>query len=317
MASRGEWLRLALGTLAFFVLTIFALGFYGWGVVPMWGLLPLSLAALLWAAGPTRWWERTLMGLLVLLGVTFVVPSSFVPFESTVGAYAVAVATAFASLALVAPSGVLRQSVRAVLWGVAGTGALGMLARGRFFWAELSWSTVQETTMRVSFMVERRPELATYAPGIVRFLAQALPAFLLLLTLAALLLAWQWHVRIVQRPLGPPLGPFSEFRFGDQWVWGLSLAFVVWAVPKLAALKWIAVNIGIVLGVFYVVRGAAVVVAIATAVGLPGWLLTIGAVVAGLLFVPLFVFVPGLWTLGVFDTWLAFRQRRFTRSPAP
>ncbi|HET9709593.1 MAG TPA: hypothetical protein VFP39_14945, partial [Gemmatimonadales bacterium] len=174
MASRGEWLRLALGTLAFFVLSTFALGFYGWGLVPTWGLLPLSLAALLWAAGPTRWWERSLMGLLVLLGVTFVVPSSFVPFESAVGAYSVAVAAAFAGMALVAPSGALRQSVRAVVWGVAGTGALGMLARGRFFWAELSWSAVQETTTRVSFMVEQRPGLATFAPGFVRFLADAL-----------------------------------------------------------------------------------------------------------------------------------------------
>ncbi|HET9706778.1 MAG TPA: DUF2232 domain-containing protein, partial [Gemmatimonadales bacterium] len=148
-------------------------------------------------------------------------------------------------------------------------------------------------------------------------LADALPAFLLLITLAALLLAWQWHVRIAQRPLGAPLGPFRAFRFGDHWVWGLVLAFVVWALPRLAALKWIAVNIGIVLGAFYVVRGAAVVVAIATAVGVPGWLLATGAVVAGLLFVPLLVFVPGLWTLGVFDTWLAFRQRRFSRSPTP
>lgn len=317
MASHGQWLRLVLGTLAFFVLTTFALGFYSWGLLPTWGLLPLSLAALLWAAGPTRWWERSLIGLLVLFGLIFVVPPSFVPFESAVGAYTLAVAAAFASGALVASRGILRQALRAVLWGVAGTGALGLLVRGRSFWTELHWSTVRETTLRVGFMVERIPELAAYSAGLVRFLAGALPAFLLLLTLAALLLAWQWHVRIARRPLGPPLGSFREFRFADHWIWGLVLALVVWALPKLTALKWVAMNVGIVLGALYIVRGTAVVFAIATAVGMPTWLLTVGAIGAGLLFVPIFVLVPGLWTLGVFDTWLAFRQRRFTRSPAP
>jgi predicted membrane protein DUF2232 len=151
----------------------------------------------------------------------------------------------------------------------------------------------------------------------VQFLADAFPALLLLSSLAALLLAWQWHTRIARTPLGAPLGPFHEFRFADQWVWGLVLALVVWVVPRLAALKWAAVNVGIVLGAMYVLRGTAVVVAIATAVGVPGWMLAAGAAVSGVLVVPVFVLVPGLWTLGVFDTWLAFRQRRFTRSPAP
>jgi hypothetical protein len=166
-------------------------------------------------------------------------------------------------------------------------------------------------------MVERRPELAVFSSGIVQFLSDAFPALLLLSTLAALLLAWQWHARIARSPLGAPLGPFREFRFADQWVWALVLALIVWAVPKLAALKWAALNVGLVLGALYVLRGTAVVVAVAAAVGVPGWMLAAGAAISGALVVPVFVLVPGLWTLGVFDTWLAFRQRRFTRSPAP
>ena len=302
---RGAWWRLSLGTLAFF-----ALAFYTWG------LLPLGLAALLWAAGPTRWWEWGLVSLLVLLGVAFVVPTRPVPFDAAIGEYTVVAAAAFAGVALVMPGGALRQSLRAALCGVAVTGALGLLLRGRLFWTEFHWSTVREMTERVSYMVERQPTLAAFSPGLVQFLADAFPAILLLSTLAALLLAWQWHVRISRNPLGPPLGAFHEFRFGDQWVWGLVLALVVWAVPKLAAFKWAAANVGIVLGALYVLRGTAVVVAIGSAVGVPAWILTAGAVVAGVLIVPLFVLVPGLWTLGVFDTWLAFRQRRYTRPTA-
>ena len=52
---------------------------------------------------------------------------------------------------------------------------------------------------------------------------------------------------------------------------------------------------------------------LAGAAGLPTWTLVAGAVVACVLLLPLLVLVPSLWTLGVFDTWLAFRQRRFGR----
>jgi hypothetical protein len=282
-----------------------------------WGLLPLSLSALLLAAGPTRWWERSLIGLLLVLGLALVAPRPLVPFDVAVGAYTVLAAVAFAGAAVVAPGGALRQALRAVLWGAAGTGALGLLLRGRLFWTELHWSTVREMTTWIGLFVERKPALATYSAGVIRFLADAFPAFLVLSSLAALLLAWQWHARISRRPLGLPLGPFQNFHFGDHWIWGLVLALVVWAVPKLAVLKWVAVNVALVLGALYVARGAAIVVAVATAIGVPAWLLTVGAIVAGLLFLPIFVLVPGLWTLGVFDTWLAFRQRRYNRSPVP
>ncbi len=304
--SPGQWWRLALGTLAFL-----ALAFYTRG------LLALALAALLWAAGPTRWWERSLIALLILLGLAFVIPPTLVPLDAAIGAYTVFTTAAFAGGSLVAPGSTLRQALRATLWGVAATGTLGLVMRGRLFWSELHWSTVREMTTIVSYMVERSPKLAEYSVGIVQFLSDAFPALLLLSTLAALLLAWQWHARIARRPLGAPLGPFREFRFADQWVWGLVLALIIWAVPKLAAFKWAAVNLGLVLGALYVLRGTAIVVAVAAAVGVPGWMLAAGAAVSGALVVPVFVLVPGLWTLGVFDTWLAFRQRRFTRSPAP
>jgi len=129
MPGRDQLWSLVLGTLGLFVLLMVALAFYGWGLLPAWGLLPLSLATLLWAAGPTRWWERSLIGVLVLFGLAFIA-ASFVPFDSAVGAYVAIVAAAFAGIALVAPDRVLRQALRAVLLGVAGTGVLGLFQPG-------------------------------------------------------------------------------------------------------------------------------------------------------------------------------------------
>jgi hypothetical protein len=74
-------------------------------------------------------------------------------------------------------------------------------------------------------------------------------------------------------------------------------------------LKGIALNLGLVLSVLYCLRGAAIVVALATGAGVPVWALTVATVIAVGLVIPLLLLIPGLWTLGVFDTWLAFRQR--------
>jgi hypothetical protein len=280
------------------------------------GLLALSLAALLLAAGPTRRWERVLIALLTSVGVLFIVSLAQDPIDAAVGTYSLIVAAAFAGGALVAPGGPMRQALRAMLWGIAGTGALGMLVRGPGFWSELHWSAVRQATTLVGSVIERRPEIAPVFTPFVQFLGDGFPGLLVLGSLAGLALAWQWHVRIAARPLGPPLSAFREFRFGDQWVWGLVSALLIWAVPRLAGLKWAAMNLGLVLGVLYLLRGTAVVVALAATVGVPTWILAAGAIAAGVLIVPLLVIVPGLWTLGVFDTWLAFRQRRLNRFTA-
>ena len=92
------------------------------------------------------------------------------------------------------------------------------------------------------------------------------------------------------------------------------MAALAWLVPKLAILKGAALNLALVLSVLYFLRGTAIVVALAGAAGLPGWTLVASAVVATVLVVPLLLLVPGIWTLGVFDTWLTFRQRHANRS---
>lgn len=279
-------------------------------------LVALALAALLLAAGPTRWWERALIALLTSVGLLFVVSLAQDPLDAAVGAYSLIVAVTFAGGALLTSGGPMRLASRAMLMGITGTGMLGLLLRGPGFWNEVHWSAVRQATTIVGAVIERQPEIAAVFAPFVQFLGDGFPGLTILSSLAGLALAWQWHVRIAATPLGPPLGAFREFRFGDHWVWGLVSAFLIWAVPKLAALKWAAMNLGLVLGVLYLLRGSAVVVALAATVGVPTWILVVAAVAAGVLIVPLFVLVPGLWTLGVFDTWLAFRQRRLNRFTA-
>jgi hypothetical protein len=80
-------------------------------------------------------------------------------------------------------------------------------------------------------------------------------------------------------------------------------------------LKGVALNLGLVLSVLYCLRGAAIVAALAGGVGVPVWTLLVVTVIAVALVLPLLLLIPGLWTLGVFDTWLAFRQRRAGQSP--
>jgi predicted membrane protein DUF2232 len=304
--TRGQWWRLVLGTITLLLLAPASLG-----------LIALTLAALLVAAGGAR--SRTREGAVAVgaagIGLAMVVWSSSRadPLATALGAYSLLVAVAFAGGATLAPAGVLRQAFRAVCWAVAGVGLLGLVVRGTAFWTELHWSAVRETSNALRVLVPLRPEAYSLFEPLVRFVSQAYPALVVLQTFAGLALAWQWHVRLALVPLGPPLGAFREFRFGDQWVWGLVTALLVWAVPKLALLKGVALNLGLVLGTLYLLRGAAILVALAGLAGMPTWTLVAGAIVACVLLLPLLVLVPSLWTLGVFDTWLAFRQRRIGR----
>src|SRR5207244_12859997 len=98
-------------------------------------------------------------------------------------------------------------------------------------------------------------------------------------------------------------------RFGDHWVGGVRVGAVGWVTAVVAGLQLAALNVLVVLGGLYLVRGIAIVVACAAAFGIAPAALLIGAVVAAALAVPLLLLLPGLATLGITDTWLEFRRR--------
>ncbi len=76
-----------------------------------------------------------------------------------------------------------------------------------------------------------------------------------------------------------------------------------------------ALNLLVVLGALYLLRGAAIVVTAAAVAGLAPSALALSLVVAAILVLPLVFILPGLATLGVTDTWLEFRRRLAARSP--
>ena len=137
-----------------------------------------------------------------------------------------------------------------------------------------------------------------------------IPATFVLQAIAGLALSWQLHVRLAERPLGEPLRPFREFRLGDVWIWALVLAGGGWLLGQ----TLLAQNLAVVLGALYFLQGAAIVVSFAAAVGISTGALIVGAALAAALAVPLVFIVPGVWTLGVTDTWFEYRRRLAART---
>jgi len=174
------------------------------------GLVALSLAALLVAAGLRRPRERVVAGVVGAVGLAWVASPTADPLSTALGAYSLIVAAAFASGSLVAPAGVLRQAWRAMGWGIAGVALLGLLMRGTSFWTELHWSLVRRLSSSLRLMMLVRPDAQALFEPAVRVLGRAYPVYVIGQTLAGLALAWQWHARIALAPLGAPLGASAK-----------------------------------------------------------------------------------------------------------
>ena len=302
MNPRRRW-RLLLATGAFAT----------WAPVSFVGL---PFAGLMVAARPrarAQWWLTALVG----------VPSLAVLFSpehdiltALFRTYVILVSGAFIALTLAAPAGFLRQALRASGLGLVASLVLARVILGRHAGAMLEWEATRQASDTLRLAVGVRPELYVVYEPVVRFIGQTVPAMLVLQAFSGLGLAWQWHQELAERPLGAPLAPFREFRFGDAWIWGIVTAITVWITPVLAMLKTAALNLLVVLGAFYLLRGAAVVVAFAAVLGVSTTALVLGLVVSAVLAVPMAFILPGLTTLGVTDTWLQFRRRLVNRPKA-
>jgi predicted membrane protein DUF2232 len=295
--ARGRWSLIA-GTVAF----------TAWAPP---SLVGLPFAALTLAARPRAPAEWLAGGAVGLASVALLVSPAGDLLTGLVRAYIVLVTAAFLALTLVVRGGgdFFQRALRASL--VAGVAALALAraAGGATAWEALHWEAMRQASTSMRFLAQRQPQLFIAFEPVVRFVSDTIPATLALQSVAGLALAWQWHQRVAAQPLGQALGPFREFRFGDHWVWALVAALTVWVVPLLAGLKTVALNLGIALGVLYLLRGVAIVIACAGALGVSPAALVIVAAISTVLAVPLLFLVPGLATLGVTDTWLEFRRR--------
>jgi hypothetical protein len=129
------------------------------------------------------------------------------------------------------------------------------------------------------------------------------PALLALESLAALALAWALYHRIGRARLGPPLAPLRDFRFNDQFIWGLIAGLVMLVVPGFASMSAVGANLLVFFGVIYALRGFGIVV----------WFLAPGRIMTVLLigFAVVFLSVSGVLALGLGlgDTWADWRSR--------
>jgi hypothetical protein len=140
------------------------------------------------------------------------------------------------------------------------------------------------------------------------------PAMLLFESVAALGLAWSLHHRLSRTRVGPPIAPIREFRFEDQFIWGVIIGLVFALMPELMIrqgtsgpaldlMRWIGWNLLLFFGGLYGLRG----------IGVMTWFLVLPGRWVGAALVAAFALLPPLWSfpvgIGLGDTYFDWRRR--------
>ncbi len=135
------------------------------------------------------------------------------------------------------------------------------------------------------------------------FGASIFPAILAFESLAALGLAWSLHHRLSRTRLGPALAPLREFRFDDQFIWGIIGGLVLVLLPRLAAWKAVGWSLLVFFGALYALRG----------LGVMTWFLVFPGRWFGIALVAIAAIIPPLWSfplgIGLGDTYFDWRRR--------
>jgi hypothetical protein len=226
-------------------------------------------------------------------------------------AEAVLITGTFLALTLWRPSARFSRALAAT--------AIGALALMVWMWhLGLGWTEVQRALeqdlwrynrdfiMRLGQVAPemKQPGLLDEMSAMVRTIGSLYPALLALASLAGVSLAWAWHRRIAQRPLGPAPAGFAAFEFSDQLVWGWVAGLALCLAPVPDVWRSVGANLLLVWAVLYAVRGLAVFFV--------GTRRVPAAVIATLTVVAMFLLpfvIGGLTLLGLADTWLDFRRR--------
>ena len=140
------------------------------------------------------------------------------------------------------------------------------------------------------------------------------PSLLLLESLVALAIAWATYHRLGRARLGPPLAPLREFRFNDQFVWGLIVGLIILFLPALSRFERLGENLLVFFGALYAVRGLGVLSWFLA----PGALAVMATVGFAMLWAPFLNAVAAVgflllaiaaFGLGLGDTWADWRNR--------
>jgi hypothetical protein len=140
------------------------------------------------------------------------------------------------------------------------------------------------------------------------------PSLLGLESIVALALAWSLYHRLSRARLGPPLAQLREFRFNDQFVWGLILGLAIVFLPMLEPVRALGRNLLVFFSAIYAVRGLGVLSWFTA----PGTLTVTASVGFAMLWLPVLNAIAALgflilgiaaFGLGLGDTWADWRNR--------
>lgn len=173
--------------------------------------------------------------------------------------------------------------------------------------AHLGWefgrALIQQAQPDPARMASVRIMVDALADG-VGVMAHLFPALLILVSLPGLALAWAWYHRLAVRPAGPVPERFAEFRFSDQLVWLVVLCAAVFVLPVPAPVRELTGSLGVVIGVLYSARGAAI---LWSRIASFSFLSLVVVGIGVLLILP--VVLGAAFALGLADTWVDFRRR--------
>lgn len=285
------------------------------------GLCLVPLAALLVASRPRRQSEGIAAAVVAGMALVWLARAGEPP-DQLSRAVAVLAGAAFVLATLYSRSTVTHRALFAASTAAAAMVALFPLLG--WSWNQVRWWVEHRTgfAVRLALGQVAASQPATGAPLAelerwfetgVRFLADQYAAVLAIQVLAGLALTATIYYRVCQSPRGLPPGRFRDFRFSEHLGWVGAVALLVVLVPRLAAAKVAAVNLLLVAGLLYAVRGAAVTAFGIALVGGAGWGT---AALFGLL--AMFILpavVAGAIVLGVIDAGMDLR-RRWATPPA-
>lgn len=221
------------------------------------------------------------------------------------------------------PTGFVGAALATVA-GAAGAAAILMVLTG-VSWGELVWLAERHYGSQARLLIAQLAQLTASSgaagPGGtallgtleesimlgVRLASGLFPGLVLLQSLAALALAWALYRRIAQQPRGEPLGTLAGFRFNDHLIWGVAISLLVLVLPRLGWVNALGGNLLVFFGGLYVVRGFAVLTAVAAAGGVGGPLAALIVVVITLFLMP--VAALAALALGLTDTLVDWRRR--------
>jgi hypothetical protein len=305
----GRWLaRHRLVLLAGFAFVIF-------GHV---ALIALPLSALLVMSSPQTRRELIAAAIAGGLSIAWLMTAGDLP-DQTVRAGAVIATAVYVSITRFLHATLIHRSLIAVAASAVTLGAL-LFTLGSS-WGELHWWVEYQVgytarlASRMLWLVggpadTGGSQLGSWIGSSVQFMADYFGGILALQLIAGLCLATAVYHRLARRPHGPQLGRFRDFRFSEHLGWVTIAALLAFLLPQLATFRLAAVNVLLVMGTLYGLRGVAVAVFGLQLLAGGNPLIAVVAGLAAALMLPIALACAIL--LGVVDSGLDLRRRWHT-----